>query len=130
MNRLRALLRCHRGTAAVEFAIIGAVLIALIVATIDFGRTYYVKNHLSHLADTATRKMLIDPDVTDAEIENMLRSGFYAGNSENLTVTIGSASAGGTNYRELTIGFPISLFIPGLSSETIALSVTRRVPTR
>ena len=37
-------------------------------------------------------------------------------------------SVGGTSYKVVTIGFPVTLFIPNLASDTLSLSVTRRVP--
>jgi len=66
--------RCERGTAAVEFAIIALVLVSLLVAVVDFGRTLYVKNQLSYLADQATRMVLLNPAISDATLETELRA--------------------------------------------------------
>lgn len=129
MKKLHALLHCARGTAAVEFAIIGWLLVALCIATIDFGRTYYTKNQISALADRAARKLLLNPDITDAALEAELRDGFSAGDPAELTIQISSDTVGGTSYRVVTIGFQVSLFIPGLDSDLVSLGITRRVPT-
>ena len=120
---------CTRGAAAVEFAIISMVLIGLVVGTIDFGRTLYVKNQISALADKAVRKVLIDPSVSTSTLESELRDEFYAGDPDQLSVDVDSETVDGISYRVVTVGFPMTLFIPGLSSEAISLSVTRRVPT-
>ena len=61
--------RCERGVAAVEFAIVSVVLMTLLIGGIDMGRTFYVKNQLSFLADQAARAVLVDPDVTDAALQ-------------------------------------------------------------
>jgi Flp pilus assembly protein TadG len=129
MTRLARRFRdCARGAAAVEFAIISTVLIALLIGTIDFGRTLLTQHQISSLADQAARKVLLDPDVSSATLESELRAEFSAGNPDDLTVAITTEEAGGISYRVVTVGFPMMLFIPGLDSDTISLSVTRRVP--
>lgn len=120
--------RCERGAAAVEFAIISVVLITLCIGIVDFGRTLYVKNQLSYLADQATRAVLIDPTVTTAALETNLTNDFTAGDPGDLTITITTEAAGGQDYRVITVAYPITLFIPNLASSTINLDVTRRVP--
>lgn len=120
--------RCERGAAAVEFAIISLVLISLCIAIVDFGRTLYVKNQLSYLADQATRTVLVNPGVTNGALQTTLETDFTAGDPNDLTVTINTETVAGTEFRVITIAYPITLFIPNLTSNTIALDVTRRVP--
>lgn len=128
MRRIQRFRGCNRGAAAVEFAIVGTVLITLCIGTIDFGRTLYVKNQISALADQAARKILLEPNIAGATLEAELRDDFSAGNPSHLSVEVATETAGGTNYRVITVGFPMTLFVPGLSSDAISLSVTRRVP--
>ena len=119
---------CQRGTAAIEFAIVSVVLIGLCIGIVDFGRTLYVKNQLSYLADQATRSVLINPAVTNAELETQLSADFSAGNAGDLTVTVVPETVDGTDYRVITVGYPMTLFVPNLVSENLDLSFTRRVP--
>lgn len=128
MTRLRALAGCARGAAAVEFAIVASVLFALLIGTIDMGRTFYIENQISYLADQAVRRVLIDPDIGDDALIARLREDFFAGDPNDLTIAVTTESVGGTSYKVMTIGFPVTLFIPNLASDTISLSVTRRVP--
>lgn len=120
--------RCESGAAAVEFAIISMVFISLCVAIVDFGRTLYVKNQLSFLADQATRTVLVNPAVTDAALQATLIADFTAGDPADLTVAVNDQVVGTTDFRVITITYPITLFIPNLSSKEISLDVTRRVP--
>lgn len=126
---LRRLAACDRGAAAVEFAIISMVLITLLIGIVDFGRTLYVKNQLSFLADQAARAVLLDPGIADATLEADLRADFSAGTAADLTVTITSEIVSGTDFRVLSVNYPITLFIPNLSASDLTLSVTRRVPS-
>ena len=120
---------CTRGAAAVEFAIVSMILITLVIGTIDFGRTLFTQHQISSLADQALRKVMIDPDISAGTLESELRADFSAGNPDELTVSVTSDTVDGIAYRVVTVGYPMTLFVPGLSSDVIALSVTRRVPT-
>jgi Flp pilus assembly protein TadG len=124
----RCIRDCTLGAAAVEFAIVSGVLIALLIGTIDFGRTLLTQHQISSLADQAVRKVLLDPDVSGATLESELRAEFTAGDPGDLTVAVTTESAGSISYRVVTVGYPMTLFIPGLDSDVVSLSVTRRVP--
>lgn len=128
MKALGRLFACTRGAAAVEFAIVSVILIGLLIAIVDFGRTLYIKNQLSFLADQATRTMLVSPTTADATIINTVNTDFSAGDSDDLTVTVTYETIGTIDYRVINIDFPMTLFIPNLASNQINLSVMRRVP--
>ena len=98
------LLRCQRGAAAIEFAIVGNVLIMLLVGGVDFGRTLYVKNELSFLADKATRTVMISPGISDTTLTAELREAFSAGTSESLTVTV-------TGCKPVTAVLPLNTLV-------------------
>lgn len=129
MPSFRKLLRSESGAAAVEFAIISVVFISMLVATVDFGRTLYVKNQLSFLADQATRSVLINPAITTVALETALKDDFNAGNPADLTITVNDDTVDGNNFKVLNISYPMTLFIPILTSKALQLDVTRRVPT-
>ncbi|MFK7945903.1 MAG: TadE/TadG family type IV pilus assembly protein [Paracoccaceae bacterium] len=121
--------RCESGAAAVEFAIISMVLISLCIAVVDFGRSLYVKNQLSFLADQATRTVLVNPSITNAQLQATLEGDFNAGDANDLTINIDTQTVGSVDFRVIVISYPMTLFIPNLSSKSISLDVTRRVPT-
>ncbi len=118
----------RKGAAAVEFSIISVVLVALLVGIVDFGRTLYVKNQMSFLADQAARSILINGSISDASLEAEIRAGFNAGEDTDLTVTFASDSVSGDDYRVVTIIYPVNLFIPNIAPELLTLTVVRRVP--
>ncbi|MEM7058690.1 MAG: TadE/TadG family type IV pilus assembly protein [Pseudomonadota bacterium] len=128
MIGLRRILKCQSGAAAVEFSIISVVLVMLLIGIVDFGRTLYVKNQLSFLADQAARSVLVDPNITDTALETALRTDFSGGDPVDLTVTISADTVGGVDFRVISIDYPITLFIPNLASSTLDLNVTRRMP--
>lgn len=119
---------CESGAAAVEFALIALALILVAIGTIEFGRGLQLRNELSFAADHGTRKILLDPTVSDTVIEDSIRSALIQAQSDILVVTLGTETAGGAQYRTILVSYPLTLTIPGLTGETFSLSVSRRVP--
>ncbi len=53
-------LRSERGAAAVEFALVVPILLALLLGIVEFGRAYNVQISLTHAARETARTMAID----------------------------------------------------------------------
>ncbi|UIJ70484.1 TadE/TadG family type IV pilus assembly protein [Aurantimonas sp. HBX-1] len=128
LGRLRRLRRCERGSVAVEFAIISWVFILVSLGIIEFGRGLLMRNELSYVADLAARQILIDGAVSDSTLDATLRAALTSGDPDLLTVAIGTETVGTTDYRTVTITYPFTLLVPGLTTDAISLSVDRRVP--
>ncbi len=53
--------RAHCGTTTIEFAIIGSVLMVVVLAIVEFGRTLYVTNMLTEAARRGARLAAVCP---------------------------------------------------------------------
>lgn len=62
MNRFRS----ERGAAAVEFAFVVPILLALLLGTIEFGRAYNTQISLTHAARETARSMAVQKNWTTA----------------------------------------------------------------
>lgn len=127
--------RGQSGATAVEFALVCFPLLLLVLGIVEFGRALYVRNDLSHAADVAARKVLIGQvarDATDSEaqtkIESAVRDHFDSGDPLQLHVTVGKVTDDGTDFRVLTIRYPLTLLLPGSTATSINLQLTRRIP--
>ena len=120
--------RCERGVAAIEFAVVGVVLIALTIGAFEFGRALFVKHQLSLLADEASRTVMLNPGVSDASLQTTAESDFTAGDPAALAVTLSQETVRGTTYRVVQMDYPITLLVPNLVTNSITVSVTRRIP--
>ncbi|MFC6487258.1 MULTISPECIES: TadE/TadG family type IV pilus assembly protein [Phyllobacteriaceae] len=130
----RHLARCQSGAAAVEFAIVCLPLLLLCLGVVEFGRAFFVRNDLAYAADVAARKVLIGqipPDASASEIavglEDAVR-GAFVGDTELLQVAVGTETVDGALYRTLSIRYPFTFLVPGVSDSPFALSVSRRIP--
>lgn len=128
MSAFRHFRFCEAGSTAVEFAIISLVLMLVSLGVIEFGRGLNVRNQLSQAADYGARQILTNSLVSDSALETTVRSAFNAGAGNALTVTIGAEAVNGAPYRTITLSYPFTPLIPGLSSGTINLTLARRTP--
>lgn len=126
MARLR---RCESGTAAIEFAVIALILILVCLGTIEFGRAFFLRNEMSYAADFAARKILTDPTITDAKLDEAVRAAFTGLDPEAVTVTIGSETANGLAFRTVSMEYSMTLLVPGLTEDPVLLSLSRRIPS-
>lgn len=126
--RLRVLLRRESGAAAVEFALIGLVAIAMFLGIIEFGRALYVRNELSYAVDVAARRILTDPAVADSDLEEAIRSSLTFGDQGDLRLTLGTETADGVSFRTVMAEQPLLLLVPLLVDADVTLKVDRRVP--
>lgn len=128
MSVFRRLRFCQAGSTAVEFAIISLVLMLVVLGVIEFGRGLNMRNQLSQAADYGARQILTNKAITDSALETSVRSAFIAGSSGSLTVTIGTETVNGIQFRTITLGYPFTPLVSGLANGTINLSVARRTP--
>jgi Flp pilus assembly protein TadG len=132
LGKLRHLRRCETGTVAIEFAIIGMVMIMISFALIEFGRGFYLYNRMSHAADLAIRKTFTNPEVADQTLVEAVRAGFSGESAlAQLTVTITPKPSSDTSsefdYRILEVKIPFMPLVPGFVTDGIDLTVVRKV---
>ena len=132
---LRSLWRSEAGATAVEFALVCLPLLLLILGVMEFGRVFYIRNDLSYAADVAARKVLIGQIARDApdseaqtKLENAVRESFHSGDPSLLQVVTGKETVDGIDFRVLSIQYPFTFVLPGLSESPFNLQLSRRIP--
>lgn len=87
----RRLAHDKRGVAAVEFALLAPVFLALLLGAMETGRLLWVRSMLQFAAEEATRYALVRTDATTAAIEAIARANLMAaGGAVTITVTSNS----------------------------------------
>lgn len=123
----RTFRRCEDGAAAVEFAVVGFLLILVSLGIIEFGRGLLVRNEISYLADIGVRRILLDAAVTDGTLKSKMQAEF-SGDGSLLQFTTALETIDGIQYRSVTVTYPLPLLVPGLTEKPLSLSIIRRVP--
>jgi Flp pilus assembly protein TadG len=121
-------MRCENGAVAVEFALVGLVMIVVTLGAIEFGRALYLRNNLSYAADRAARRGLIDRTATTVQLENEAKSVFAGSDPAQMTISIVPETVDGIPVRTISLDHRIKLLIPGLTTQEISMRVTRRIP--
>jgi Flp pilus assembly protein TadG len=114
------------GAVAIEFAIVGGILIAAMVGVIEFGQILHVRNELSQAADRGAREMLVCPGVSKPDLKAVVTAAF-SGAAADLVVTDVDKTVQGLNFREISVTYPVTISMPGLH-HSFTVSATRRAP--
>ena len=136
LSRLaRRLLGDRIGGAAIEFALLAPVFIALMMGVVEVGIYMQNYNAVRSLASDASRFAAVeyqksnklDATALKSNIEALGQGSPYNLMSENLTVTVTEVSSrvGGAKEFRLDIAYDLPNFINGTSIDDITLNYTR-----
>jgi hypothetical protein len=117
--------RCSNGAAAIEFAVIASVLVFVCLGVVELGRGLHVRSEMAFVADLAARKVLITPDVSDADLQVLANAAFTGPRPQDMDLTA-PVDEGGAS-RTVTVRYPFAFLIPSIS-DAFDITVSRRVP--
>ena len=127
MKSLRRFSSDRRGTAALEFALLGLPFVALLLGILEFGRGFYIRVSLDAAADQAQRAVLIDPLIEALELEEIVRTAFGTGPSDGLTIRSSTESTSGTTFQLVSLDYSMQLILPIPFNRSVTLSSSRRI---
>lgn len=128
MIRVRRLFRCEAGTAAIEFAFIGLLLITVTVGIIEVGRALFMLNELSHAADRAARGIMLNFEVPEDSLRDLARDeNFLTGLVPGTMDLVSPVPGTGEPFRNVRLSYPFTPMVSGLTIGTITLSTDRQV---
>ena len=86
MRRLfRGLRADQRGAAAIEFAIIGPLLLTLLLGIVEMGRMFYVRESLEYATEQAARYYMVNPAATQDAVTTALRNAMAGGMGSSIS---------------------------------------------
>jgi TadE-like protein len=127
LKRAALLGRSEEGGVAIEFAIIGTLLVFGAIATLELARALHLRGEMAYAADVAERQVLMDPEASDSAVEAAVRSAFR-GDGDLLTIDVGEETLDGMTFRTLSLDYPASLVAPTITTRDLGLDVARRTP--
>ena len=120
--------RNEDGGPAIEFAIIAPVFITVCLGVISLGYAFQVRNEMAHAVDAGIRKVMMNPAITDADLETAIKDAFQESDPDSLTVTLTNSTIDGVDYRSIALSYPFTrIVIPGLP-DNVTLGLSRRTP--
>lgn len=127
MTLLKRFRSAASGASAVEFAIMGPVVIGVMFGFFDVAFSLYVKNSFNQAIGAAAREVYTDPDRTNLEIQTDVNAQLSKYGS-NITTYIDTATSGSVTYKIIRVTMDYSYKSPILSRHTITLEGESRAP--
>ncbi len=132
MRKLSSLFRRFRrnedGGPAIEFAIIAPVFITVALGVISLGYAFQVRNEMAHAADSGIREVLMDPTISDSDLETAIKDAFPESDPDNLTIALTETTIDGVDYRAIALSYSFNrIVIPGMP-DNMTLDLSRRTP--
>lgn len=85
--RLSALPADRRGGAIIEFAIVGPVLFTILLAVVDVGRMFYVRQSLEYATEEAARYYMLNPTAATSTITTYLQGKMAGGMGSGISAS-------------------------------------------
>lgn len=127
MRQIIQFLNARDGATALEFAIMGPVVLGVLFGLFDIAFSLYVKSSFTHAVNTAAREVYLDPDRTDSEIETDLTSQLAKFNSL-VSTKISSDASGSLEYKVIRATMTYNYKTPILNQIPIILEGESRAP--
>ncbi len=129
LRHLRRIARNDAGTAFIEFAIAGPIVILALIGVIEFGRYFWIRNTLEYAVEEAGRYAILNKNASQNDIQTQVRNKVMGVNPSTITVAVVPAAGSNVTYKTITATSPnISLVGGLLPVASLKLSASTRVP--
>lgn len=120
-------IRDQSGAAAVEFALLANLFIALLIGAFAVGYVFVVRADLENSMAAAERYALIHEE-DDATLLGIIRSNLVTYDGKNISVTLSRASDSGIDYVKADIAYVIDLGVASIFGP-VSITTSRVFPT-
>lgn len=124
----RMLVGDRRGTSAIELAMVMPVFIAIVVATIEFGRALETWSNMNRAVSQTVRIVNIDASKTTAEVASALEKILADYAEDGLSVSVTSVSVAGVSHLRISATLPFHVNIPFTPLPAFNLEVDTLAP--
>ncbi|MCW5772643.1 MAG: pilus assembly protein [Rhodospirillaceae bacterium] len=137
MSRIRTLIIRHmtaaarqeRGAAAVEFALVAPLLVAILAGILEAGLYLWNKHSIEFAIEETGRSVMTKSSVTADDVTADLKSRLIGVDADALAATVATETIGLTTYVTITASYTYSFFLAGdVGFGPIAIVSKTRVP--
>lgn len=124
-NPIKHFFKNTQGVAAIEAAIALPVFVGFIMAIVFLGHAIMIRQSMFYALDHASREVMLNPAISDADIENAARAKMTGFNADLLTFQPSETSNGGVTYKVLSSSYNYRIpFITDASGVTLTATVS------
>lgn len=123
--------RSQSGAGALEFAICAPVLILMLFALVEFGRTQHSMSNVRFQLEKAGRYLALHPEATQADLDQVVRNGLQDIGGGTITVALRTEDGGPTGrIGVVTATYRRKLTLPGMGEFPMNYSAAVETPMR
>ena len=124
---MRKLLGDAQGAAAIEFALSAAIILTLLIGSVQIGILFMANAGLRHAVGEGARYSTIYPMPSDSAIIAKVNGTRFGMNSSRITgPTVTHGTQSGASYTEVSMSYSVPLNFVFFSTSPITLTETRR----
>src|SRR4051812_43681093 len=116
------------GAAAVEFAIVVPVFLAIMMTIWEFGFAQHKLSSIRFAMENASRSLMVNNALTEAQLSTQVKSQLSSIADNNVTITLTSTTVSGATVKKLTGTYTSSIGIPGMATIPISWSTVVSTP--
>jgi Flp pilus assembly protein TadG len=116
------------GAAAVEFALVVPVFLAIMMTIWEFGFAQHKLSSIRFAMEQASRSLMVNNALTQSQLQTMVRTQLSSIADNNVTVTLTSTTVSGATVKKLTGTYTSSIGIPGMATIPISWSTVVSTP--
>ena len=128
LRRLRTLWRDRRGAAAVEFAFVFPVFLAMTVSIFQFGWAQHKLSSIRWSMESASRELLLDPTLTQAQLSTKVKAKLANIADQNVTITMTTQTVSGAQVKKLKGVYTTNIGVPYLATYPVNWQTTVTTP--
>lgn len=129
LSRPRKPCAATSGSAAIEFAVVGPVLIAMLFGMYCFGEAYFDTQTLQTAVESAGRMMALSSNVTQSELQTAVQNGLASIGNPSVTVSYATTTVDGVSVGHLSATMTRSYFVPLLKTYNFTYTADTYLPS-
>ena len=116
------------GSAAVEFAIVGPLLVAFLIGIVSFGRVYFDTQTLQTAVESAGRTIALSSGVTQSQLQTAVQNGLANIGSPTVTVSYTTITVNGVSVGHLSATLTRSYVVPLINTYNMTYTADTYLP--
>ena len=121
--------RGESGSAAIEFAVVGPLFIAMLMGIFWFGKAYFDTQTLQTAVESAGRTMALSSGVTQSQLQTAVQNGLADIGNPTVTVSYTTTTISGVSVGHLSATMTRSYVVPLLKTYTFTYTADTYLPS-
>jgi Flp pilus assembly protein TadG len=114
-----------RGATALEFAIVLPIFLVIMYGVFQFGWAQHKLSSIRFAMETASRSLLLDPTMTEAQLTALVTSKLSGGSTDpNVSISLSISDTAGAKIARLTGAYSTQVGVPLLATYPVQWTTT------